>query len=367
VIETNPESRAMTMRMSAAPEPEAAVGSPDQMVASFEIDDTDLVRRLQNFLHSYPTVVSATVLVLSLVTFGLIVGPRFFTPFNFSLILQQVTVISVIGAAQTLVILTAGIDLSVGALMVLCAVVMGVNAVDHGMPQGLAIALAFAVGALGGLVNGLLVTHVKLPPFIATLGTWNVFFALNLWYSGGQTIVAQNITTAAPSLQVFGDSVNFAGMRLTVGTVLMLGLYALLWYILNRTAWGRHIHAIGDDQDAARLAGVRVKRTLVSAYVFAGLICALAGWVLIGRIGSVTPQEGVTANLDSITAVVVGGTSMFGGRGSLFGTLVGALIVGVFRNGLALAGVDALWQGFAIGLLIVVAVAIDQWLRELSA
>lgn len=350
------------------PEHESGLGTSEgQRAILSEIDPSDRFRRLQNFLHSYPTIVSVTVLFLSLLTFGLIVGPRFFTLFNFSLILQQVTVISVIGAAQTLVILTAGIDLSVGALMVLCTAVMGVNAVNYGMPQELAIALAFLVGGLAGLINGVLVSYIKLPPFIATLGTWNVFFALNLWYSGSQTIVAQKITTAAPLLQFFGDAVNIGAARLTLGTLAMLILYALIWYVLNRTAWGRHLHALGDDQEAARLAGVRVKRTLLSAYVVAGLICALAGWILIGRIGSVTPQEGVTANLDSITAVVIGGTSMFGGRGSLLGTLVGALIVGVFRNGLALSGVDALWQSFAIGLLIVVAVAIDQWLRELSS
>jgi fructose transport system permease protein len=146
----------------------------------------------------------------------------------------------------------------------------------------------------------------------------------------------------------------------------MFGLFAALWYALYRTAWGRHVHAVGDDMEATRLAGVGVERNLISVYVVAGVICALGGWVLIGRIGSVTPQEGVTANLDSITAVVVGGTSLFGGRGSLFGTLVGALIVGVYRNGLALSGADPLWQNVAVGILIVIAVTIDQWVRKLS-
>jgi fructose transport system permease protein len=136
---------------------------------------------------------------------------------------------------------------------------------------------------------------------------------------------------------------------------------------LNWTAWGRHLHATGDDPDSARLSGIRTSRTLISVYVVAGAVCALAGWALIGRIGSVSPQAGVTSNLDSITAVVIGGTSLFGGRGSIIGTLIGALIVGVFRNGLALSGVNVLWQEFAVGLLIIVAVAIDQWLRKLSS
>ena len=144
-------------------------------------------------------------------------------------------------------------------------------------------------------------------------------------------------------------------------------LAALVWYILNRTAFGRHVYATGDDPDAARLAGINTNRTLLAVYAIAGLICAVAGWVLIGRIGAVSPLSGGTANLDSITAVVIGGTSLFGGRGSIVGTLVGALIVGVFRNGLALAGVDALWQEFTVGVLIIVAVTIDQWIRRSSA
>ncbi len=147
----------------------------------------------------------------------------------------------------------------------------------------------------------------------------------------------------------------------------MILLFILVWYALNWTPWGRHVYAIGDDPDAARLAGIRVKRVQMSVYMTAGVICALAAWVLIGRIGSVSPQAGYTANLDSITAVVIGGTSLFGGRGSIYGTLIGALIVGVFRNGLALLGVDVLWQEFTVGLLIIVAVSIDQWIRRVSS
>jgi fructose transport system permease protein len=124
------------------------------------------------------------------------------------------------------------------------------------------------------------------------------------------------------------------------------------------------VYATGDDPQAAELAGIQTKHVLLSVYIVAGVICAFAAWALIGRIGSVSPQAGVNANLDSITAVVIGGTSLFGGRGAIFGTLIGALVVGVFRNGLALAGVDVLWQEFAIGVLIIVAVALDQWIRR---
>ncbi len=357
----------MSLRVEMNPEHEGAVQRSEQDAVASVTDGNDAIIRMRHFLAMYPTIVSVFVLLLSVLAFGLVVGSRFFTPFNFSLIVQQVTVISVLGAAQTLVILTGGIDLSVGAIMVLCSVVMGVTAVEHGVPQDVAIALALAAGAICGLVNGVLVTSAKLPPFIATLGTWNVFFGLNLWYSGSMTIMSQDISTAAPILQFFGRAADFGRVHLTIGTFLMFALFAVLWYALNETAWGRHVHAIGDDPEAARLAGIGVEGKLLSVYVVAGIICAIGGWVLIGSIGSVTPQEGLTANLDSITAVVVGGTSLFGGRGSLLGTLVGALIVGVYRNGLALSGVDPLWQNVAIGLLIILAVTIDQWIRKISA
>jgi len=345
---------------------DAARAAGGQTVAAFDTADRSPVKRLQNSLHANPTAVPALVLVLSLVVFGAIVGGRFFQPFNFSLVLQQVTVIGIVGVAQTLVILTAGIDLSVGAIMVLCSVVMGQLSVNAGVPSPIAISAGVLVGVAAGFVNGALVTWVKLPPFIVTLGTWNIFFALNLWYSHSETIRAQDIDATAPLLQAFGAAVNVAGARFTAGSIFMVLLFGLFWYVLNWTAWGRHVHALGDDPGAARLAGIQTNHTLISVYVLAGVICALAGWVLIGRIGSVSPQAGQTANLDSITAVVIGGTSLFGGRGSIIGTLIGALIVGVFRNGLALSGVDVLWQDFTVGFLSIVAVAIDQWLRKIA-
>jgi fructose transport system permease protein len=211
------------------------------------------------------------------------------------------------------------------------------------------------------------VTRLKLPPFIVTLGTWSIFFALNLWYSASETIRSQDVAKAAPFLQVLGTPVDILGARFTYGSFFMLALVGLIWFVLNRTAFGRHLYAVGDDPDAAQLAGIRTGRVLFTVYVTAGVICALGAWALIGRIGSISPQAGQTANLDSITAVVVGGASLFGGRGSIVGTLVGALIVGVFRNGLALSGVDVLWQEFTVGWLIIIAVALDQWIRKVSA
>jgi len=338
----------------------------DEAPARFEAERESGIKRFQNLLHSHPTAIPGIVLVASVVFFSVVVGGRFLHPFNFSLIVQQVMIIGIVGIAQTLVVLTAGIDLSVGAIMVLSSMVMGRLAVETGMPTALAILIGVGVASLCGLVNGLLVTRFRLPPFIVTLGTWNIFFALNLWYSASETIRAQDIETSAPLLIFFGQAVDLFGARLTYGSIAMLAMVAVAWYVLNHTAWGRHVHAVGDDIESARLAGIRTDRVLLMVYVVAGVICGIAAWALIGRIGSASPQAGQTANLDSITAVVIGGTSLFGGRGSIVGTLLGALIVGVFRNGLALSGVNVLWQEFAVGVLIIVAVAIDQWLRRTS-
>ena len=153
-------------------------------------------------------------------------------------------------------------------------------------------------------------------------------------------------------------------MRVTVGVLIMIAVYIALAFMLGRTAWGRHVYAVGDDKDAARLAGIRVDRVLMSVYIAAGAILAIAAWLQIGRSNAAGPNAAADINLDSITAVVIGGTSLFGGRGIIWGTLLGALIVGVFRNGLSLAGVDTLYQTLAVGVLVIAAVSVDHWIRK---
>lgn len=382
-------------------------------VASFDEEKKTFVSRFHHFLHANPTAAPGMVLIVSCLVFGMVAN-NFFSPFNLSLIIQQVTVIGILGAAQTLVILTAGIDLSVAAIMVLSYMVMARLAVEGGVPAVLAIAVGLAIGVACGLLNGSLVTRARvlpilgtvlvwaagialglpliyavplgflvglvlayigsgpalsfnLPPFIATLGAWSVFFALNLWYSEAQTVRSQDIDAVSPLLKVFGLRVDILGAQFTMGSFLMLGVFVVLWYALTWTAWGRSVYAIGDDRESADLSGIRTDRVLLSVYGTAGLLCAIAGWAAIGRVGSASPQSFYEGNLDAITAVVIGGTSLFGGRGAIFGTLIGALIVGVFRSGLKLAGVDVLWQTFAVGLLIIVAVAMDQWIRRVNA
>lgn len=335
-------------------------------VASFEHDRTAL-QHLQHFLHSSPAAVPLIVLVMSLIAFGLILGGKFFSAFTLTLILQQVAIVGIVGAAQSLVILTAGIDLSVGAIMVLSSVVMGQFTFRYGFPPEIAILCGFAVGGFCGWINGALIAWMRLPPFIVTLGMWQIVLASNFLYSANETIRAQDINATAPILQLFGSNIKLGGAVFTYGVIAMVLLVGLLWYVLNNTAWGRHLYAVGDDPEAAKLAGVNVSRMLLSVYTLSGLICALAGWALIGRIGSVSPTAGQFANIESITAVVIGGLSLFGGRGSILGMLFGALIVGVFSLGLRLIGTDPQWTYLLIGLLIIGAVAIDQWIRKVAA
>ena len=345
---------------------EASLSESPSEVAAFEHRRSP-VERIQHILHSNPALVPLIVLLLSLVGFGIILGDRFFSPFSLTLILQQVAIVGIVGAAQTLVILTAGIDLSVGAIMVLSSVVMGQFTFRYGIPAPISILCGFACGALIGFINGFLVARVKLPPFIVTLGMWQIVLATNFLYSRNETIRSQDIDAQAPILHFFGQDVRFAGAVFTFGVIVMVLLVVVLAYVLNQTAWGRHVYAVGDDPEAAKLAGVRVNRTLISVYMLGGLICALAGWVLIGRLGSVSPTAGQFTNIESITAVVIGGISLFGGRGSIVGMLFGALIVGVFGLGLRLMGTDPQWTYLLIGVLIIGAVAIDQWIRKVAA
>ena len=345
---------------------EAGLAARAEAVASFDHQHTPL-SRIQHALHSNPALVPLIVLVLSIAVFGALLGTKFFSSFALTLILQQVAIVGIVGAAQSLVILTAGIDLSVGAIMVLSSVIMGQFTFRLGLPPAVAVACGLAAGALIGFVNGWLIARIRLPPFIVTLGMWQIALATNFLYSGNETIRAQEIEAHAPLLQFFGRSITVGGAVFTYGVIFFIVLVLVLAYALRHTAWGRHVYAVGDDPDAAELSGVNTRRVLISVYVLSGLICAFAGWVLIGHIGSVSPTSGQSANIESITAVVIGGISLFGGRGSILGMFFGALIVGVFSLGLRLLGADAQWTYLLIGALIIAAVAVDQWIRKVSA
>ncbi len=284
---------------------------------------------------------------------------RFFTLQNFSLILQQVMVVGTIAIGQTLIILTAGIDLSCGMVMALGAIVMTKMAADFGLSAPVGIALGLLATMLFGLVNGLLVTRIKLPPFIVTLGTMNIAFAITQLYSNAQTI-----TQIPAGMNLLGETFTIGGARVAWGTLLMLALYLLTWLWLRETAPGRHVYAVGNNPEATRLTGIPTERVLLGVYVLAGLFYGIASMLAVAPTGAGDPNAGQTENLDAITAVVLGGTSLFGGRGIILGTLIGALIVGVFRNGLTLMGVSSVYQILVTGVLVILAVATDQMSRK---
>ncbi|MDQ3520581.1 MAG: ABC transporter permease [Gemmatimonadota bacterium] len=281
---------------------------------------------------------------------------RFLTGDNLSLVLQQVMVVGVIAIGQTLVILTAGVDLSCGMVMALGGIVMTTLAVQHGVPVPLAIVSGIGVTTLFGLLNGFLVTRVKLPPFIVTLGTLNIAFAITQLYSGAQTV-----TELPESMTALGGTFQVGNTAVVYGAVLMLVLYLVATFVLGQTAPGRHVYAVGNNPEATRLAGIATQRVLLGVYVLAGACYGIAALLSVARTGVGDPNAGQTENLDSITAVVLGGTSLFGGRGVVLGSLVGALIVGVFRNGLTLIGVSSVYQVLVTGILVILAVATDQF------
>lgn len=322
--------------------------------------------RIQHALHRYPVISPTLVLLISGIVFTLLGEGRFQRPETLGIILQQTAVLATLAIGQTLIVLTAGVDLAVGTAMLLTHLVVAKVAADHGVPGVLALLLGGVVGVALGAFHGGLVTKIGLPPFIVTLGTFYIFNSLGLVYSDAQTISKEALGGEDSLLLWTGKGISLGSMRITTGVLLALGLYAVFAYVLANTAWGRHVYATGDDREAARLAGINVTRVLISVYMVAGAVYAIGGWVQLGRSLSASANAASDVNLETITAVVIGGTSLFGGRGRLWGTLVGALIVTVFRIGLNLAGVNVYYQNFAIGALILVAVAMDQWIRRVA-
>jgi fructose transport system permease protein len=338
-------------------------GAPTTAAEQFAMRRQSPVQRIQHLLHSHPAISPLLVLVVAFIVFT-IINPRFAQPATISIILQQTAVIAALAIGQTLIILTAGIDLAVGATCILAMLVMSNLAAHNGVPGPLALLLGIAAGTFCGFLTGVLVTRLKLPPFIVTLGTLSIYTAVGLLYSGGASVGRQQMPAI---LNVMSTRFKLGPFNLTLGVVFVALMAVVVAFILGQTAWGRHVYAVGDDIEAARLVGIRVNRVLLSVYTVAGLIYGVTAWVLIGRAGTASPNAIVEANLETITAVVIGGTSLFGGRGGIVGTILGALIVYSFNIGLSLAGVDDQLRVLAIGVLIIVAVSIDQWIRKVKA
>ncbi|MFB7862332.1 ABC transporter permease [Streptomyces sp. NPDC056069] len=319
-----------------------------------QLNGPSTVRRLL----ATPTTGPLVALLLACVFFSL-TTEQFLSGGNFSLIVQQVMVVGTLAIGQTLIILTAGIDLSCGAVMAFGSLVIAKTAAEGGLPPLVAITLGLLVSAAFGLVNGLLVQLIPLPPFIVTLGMLNVAFALTHVYSAEQTI-----TDLPAPLTALGETFPLGNTDITYGSLVTIALFLLFAYALSGTSWGRHVYALGNSPEAARLNGIRTSRLTIGLYALAGAVYGIAALLLISRTGVGDPQAGQTDNLDSITAVVLGGTSLFGGRGSVLGTFIGVLIVGVFRNGLQLMGVASIYQTLITGVLVILAVTVDQISRR---
>jgi fructose transport system permease protein len=317
-------------------------------VASFNRGTVSLGRAIAT-----PAVGPLVVLVVFCAIFSLSTH-TFFAVGNLSLIIQQSVIVGTLAIGQTMIILTGGIDLANGAVAVLGTIVAGRLVNDANNPA-LCLLLALFLCTFVGIVAGLLVSRLMLPPFIVTLGLLGIVTAsTRLIAQGGSFPVTDEL------LGWTGNSFIVDGSGVTYGMLIMFGVYVLVWYLLTQTAWGRHVYAIGNNRVAARLVGIPVQNRLLSVYMFAAFLYGIGAWLALGRIPNADPNALQNANLDSITAVVIGGTSLFGGRGSIWGTLVGTLIVSVLRNGLTLSGFDPLWQDLVTGVLVISAVAVDQ-------
>jgi ribose transport system permease protein len=274
----------------------------------------------------------------------------FFTVDNLANVLRQNAFPAIIAVGMTFTILTAGIDLSVGSVVGLSGVVCA-DAVAHGWGLAAAIGAGIAVGVAVGVANGLIVTRIRIPPFIVTLAMMLVVRGVAFKYTDARTI-----SDLPPLLSPLSR-----GLPMTAAMVIV---FALSWVALERTAFGRHVYAIGGNADAAWLSGVRVNRVLMAVYVGCGACAGLAGVLVASRLNAGYPRAGELYELDAVAAVVVGGTSLFGGRGSIWGTLAGAFFIGILNNGLNLYNVSPYDQMIAKGVVLLAATSLDRWRIE---
>lgn len=337
------QSEAITPETSQAPE--AGRQSIESRVA------------LGKFLDTYGILL---VLILMVVVLTILQPTYFPSPENLTNVARQTAVNAMLALGQFLVILTAGIDLSVGSVLALSMIVLTL-AVHNDVPSAVAILLALGVGAGAGLLNGWGLTKLRLPhPFISTLAMLNIARGATYLLSGGVPI-----SGLPPEVRFWGSGnipLFTMGERTIVFPTIMLVVivfYAIFWVILTRTPFGRHVYAVGGNPQAAMYAGINVNRVLMGVYVLCAMLAAAGGILLAGRTNSGYPNAGAGAELDAIAAVIIGGASFFGGRGSVLGTFVGALIMGLLRNGMNLMNVSAFWQFVVIGVVILAAAYAD--------
>ncbi len=304
--------------------------------------------RWMNFVYDYGIIIAFVLLCAVLA----VSNEYFFTAKNIVNVLRQTSINGILALGMTLVILTRGIDLSVGSVLALSGIITA--SLVHGpdpMPAALAVAAGLGVGLACGTVNGLVIARLGVPPFVATLGMLSVARGLTYIYSDGMPIAG-----LSQSFLWIGQGRLF---NIPIPVFFFAGVFILLWVLLNKTTFGRYIYAVGGSEKSAKTAGIGTKKVLVSAYALAGMLAGLGGLILTARTTTGLPQAGVSYELDAIAAVVIGGTSLSGGIGTVRGTLFGALIIGVINNGLDLMGVSSFYQQVVKGVIIVCAVLLD--------
>ena len=280
-------------------------------------------------------------------------SPDFLTVGNVMNVMRQVSINALIAFGMTLVILLGGIDLSVGSILAVSSV-LAAMLMKAGYDPALATLAGILAGALMGAVNGLVVAKGKVAPFIATLGMMTVLRGTSLVLSNGSPITG----FSSEFFSMLGG--GYVADLIPIPVVWMLAMFALFWFVLKKTVFGRHVYATGGNAEAARLSGVKTDRVQIAVYTLCGVMSAMAGVILTSRLNSAQPTAGVGYELDAIAAVVLGGTSLAGGRGWIFGTLVGALLIGVLNNGLNLMGVSSFYQQVIKGAVILLAVLLDR-------
>lgn len=315
--------------------------------------------------------------LLLMILYLSLASPHFATLSNVKNLGQQNAYLVILAVGQTMVIIGAGIDLSVGAVMAVSASLASVIATQQVSILGAtfgpiniwpAMAIGLAVGALAGFINGLIITKGRIPDFIATLGMMETARGVALLITGGLPVPSYAPGTAK-SLATLPDELIWLGGKTIWGGIPTGAIFALLvvfggWVMMTQTGLGRAMYAAGGNREAARVSGIDVDRTKILTYTLMGLLAAMAGLVLVGRMASANALMGSGDELKCIAAVVIGGTNMFGGAGSVVGSLIGAIIMGVLGNGLNLLNVSAFWQRVLMGVVIVLVVLFDQWRRR---
>ncbi|SDI67726.1 ribose ABC transporter permease [Billgrantia gudaonensis] len=299
--------------------------------------------------------------LIVLVAVSAAMSDSFLTPDNLLNVLRQTSINAIIAMGVTFVILTAGIDLSVGAVLALTGA-FAASMTASGLAPWLSVPGTIASGALLGVISGLFVAYGRIQAFVVTLVAMTVVRGFALVYTDGRPISIGGGEVADAFWQLGGG--YWLGIPIPI--YLMFFVFVLCWGVLHHTRFGRHVYAVGGNEQVARLSGIDVNRIKVSVYAIAGACAALAGVVLTARLGSAQPNAGMTYELDAIAAVVIGGTSLMGGRGRIFGTLVGALVIGVLNNALNIMGVSSYFQMIAKGAVILLAVLIDSRSRPSS-